>query len=40
MRLSSARFAATSKKPPELFDARAQFVVGRAQILKRGGLDH
>jgi hypothetical protein len=33
MPLSSSRFAATSKKPPELFDAPAQIFVTRAQIL-------
>jgi hypothetical protein len=30
MRFSSSRFAATSKKPPELFHARAQVLVGVA----------
>jgi hypothetical protein len=40
MRLNSSRFDATSKKPPELFDARPQLVVSRSQILKRDGLDH
>src|SRR5215212_80358 len=29
---SSSRFAATSKKPPELFDARAQGVGPHAQV--------
>jgi hypothetical protein len=40
MLFNSSRFAATSKKPPELFDALAQVVVTRAQILERGCLDH
>jgi hypothetical protein len=30
--LNSARFAATSKKPPKLFDARAQLFGARAQV--------
>jgi hypothetical protein len=32
MRADSSRFAATSKKPPELFDARAQLFGARAQV--------
>jgi hypothetical protein len=31
-RRSSSRFDATSKKPPELLDARAQVVGARAQV--------
>jgi hypothetical protein len=33
MRLNSSRFDATSKKPPELLDARAQVFVTGAQVL-------
>jgi hypothetical protein len=35
MRASSSRFAATSKKPPELLDAPLQLFRARAQLLNR-----